>query len=854
MKWLRFGIITVLHLALLGGLTLDFGTDFPTIGKFIDPVHGFWQQSPSVNEHPEGTVNLPALKAGAEVVYDSLHIPHIFASSDYDLYYLQGYTTAQDRLWQMEFQAYAAAGRISEIMGKGGEEENFLNYDRLQRRRGMVRSANLFLEKTMQNESTRTVVQAYTDGVNAYIDQLEFKDYPMEYKLLDYEPEQWSPLKTALMLKYMSAMLNLGERDLEYTNALRQLGADVFNELYPDVLPGQEPVVDRTDNWKFEAVKPKKPPVIFPQKMNQPDSVIIQKLKELEKERQEKLKQKRLEAAKAKTAQYLPQLFLGQPEPQLGSNNWAVAPSKTKNGNAILANDPHLELNLPSIWYISHLNAPGINVMGVTVPGVPGIIIGFNDSTAWGVTNAKRDVVDWYAIEFKDRKYEQYLLDGKWEKLEKTIDTIFINGEDPLIDSIFHTKWGPIVYDNQYKPKDPHHHYAMKWVSHLPSEELLALYKLNRANSYEDYKAAIPTFASPAQNMVFASASGDIALWVQGKFPIKWEEQGKFAMDGTKSAQDWQGFIPQEQLVHVLNPQRGFVSSANQHAVDPSYPYYAYDYNYEYDRNRRINGQLASMNNITIKDMMLLQNDNFNMSASEHMRYWLSFIPDSILTTEAEKEAKAALLKWNFYNEASEQGAIYYELWSDELYSAVWDEFSNKSNFVWPNRQATFHFIKQDSAFKYLDIADTKEKEGLRQLLEKTFTIAAEKAETWQNDNPGVDFTWARFKDTEARHLLQLKPLSEVNINNGGNRHIVNATSKRHGPSWRMIVELTKKGPVAYGTYPGGQSGNVGSKYYNNLLPSWVKGKYHKMPFFNEPPTDGAFTTVNFTNSANVEE
>ena len=362
MKIIRFLLFTFLTAALVW--VLETSPAFipqlaqkPPIGKFIDPFHGFWQNAmPNTNSKTFNDIQLVGLKENVSVLYDSVLIPHVFAQNDDDVFFMQGYLTAKHRLWQMEFQTHAAAGRITEILGL----ESALSFDKGQRRKGLPFAAKNFTENIEQTEQMQSIAEAYTKGVNAYINSIDnYQKLPLEYKLLNYKPEEWSIYKCALLLKYMANNLCFGDSDLEYTNALKSYGSEMFALLYPDMLDMQDPIVNGATKWDFEPVKVTAPSNALPKELYSKEE-------------------------------------LEDPNPDNGSNNWAVSSRKTKNGNPILSSDPHLQLNLPSIWFVMQLTAPSMNVKGATLPGSPNVIIGFNDSIAWGVTNARRDVVDWY--------------------------------------------------------------------------------------------------------------------------------------------------------------------------------------------------------------------------------------------------------------------------------------------------------------------------------------------------------------------------------------------------------------------------------------------------------------------------
>jgi len=788
LPFLRFALSFLLTLSLVLVLDRRMGVA-PPFGKFLNPFSGCWQQAEAIGAEAEIPENIPGLRQPARVYFDHRRVPHVFAENELDLYFLQGYLTARDRLWQMEIQTHSAAGRISEIMGP-----STLEYDRNQRRIGLVYAAEEAEAFIRSNPESVELIEAYSQGVNAWINSLDQRTLPLEYKLLDYQPEAWTPLKTALLLKNMALMLSATEWDIENTNAMALLGRDQFNRLFPEYFAGQDPIVPTGTSWNFTPIPPvadslmEKPIAAYTQSQPKSDAI-------------------------------------------LGSNNWAVSGKRSKTGRPILCNDPHLKLSLPSIWYEMHLVCPGMNVYGVTLPGAPAVIIGFNESVAWGVTNAGRDVRDWHRISFKDHSKTAYKLNGKWTPSRLKIERIKLRGAQDFLDTVAYTLFGPVVYDHSFGkfPNGKGNPLALQWTAFLGSNEFLTFYHLNKAGNYQDYLHALDHYSCPAQNFVFASVAGDIAIREQGRFPVLQKEQGKFVLNGELSSGKWNRFIPYDQNPGQFNPERGFVSSANQHPFDTSYPYYSCGIGpFEYFRNRRINRVLASDSSVSAADMRSLQNDNLNLLAEELLPVLLKYVDRKYLRKDDVK-ALGYLAGWNFRNDPEQKAAVFFSEWFTAIQRVLWDELLLQDSLALrkPSSYASLRFISDVPESPFYDYGPSPEKENRAQMLALALKQSIDSLKS-KNINPAAPPDWGTYKATVIQHLARLDAFSRLNIRCGGDLGIVNATNKTHGPSWRMIAEL---GGKKWGIYPGGPSGNPGSPFYDNMVNTWAKGEYDELLF-----------------------
>ncbi|HLF47375.1 MAG TPA: penicillin acylase family protein, partial [Chitinophagaceae bacterium] len=476
MRITPFLVSAVLTAGLVFTLDKKWGT-VPPIGKFLSPQFGIWQNAEPTDKDFSMDGKFDGLNGKVEVIFDERLVPHIFADDDADACFVQGWLHARFRLWQMEFQTHAAAGRISEIIGSKA-----INFDKAKRRLGMVYAAEKLEKEVDANPFTKIAVDNYTAGVNAYISTLKESELPIEYKLLDYQPEKWTNLKTALFIKQMTETLAGHVDDLLLTSAKSFFSDDELKILFPQVPDSLSAIVPNGTAFTPASVIPVKPATA--------DSLYL---------------------GKKDTAQ-LTDLFL--PDKENGSNNWAVSGAKTQSGSPILSNDPHLELSFPSIWYEMQMSSSTMNAYGVSFPGIPGIVIGFNDSIAFGFTNSQRDVRDYYEIKFKDGSKQQYWFNNEWKDAQIKVETIQVRGSTPLLDTVAYTIFGPVMYDASF-PADTNNinrNLAVRWAAHDASNELLMWYYLDRAKNYEDYYQALQYFTCPPQNIVFASRRGDIAI------------------------------------------------------------------------------------------------------------------------------------------------------------------------------------------------------------------------------------------------------------------------------------------------------------------------------------------------------
>ncbi len=811
---MRFLSLTLFALVTIGLVVIFNSTVLlkAPLGSLLSPQQGLWQNITASETKTTVSVQSARLKGKVNVFLDERLVPHVFAENDEDAFFVQGYLHAKYRLWQMEFQTLAAGGSLSSVVGRVALER-----DREFRRLGMEWAAEIALEEVEKDPEIKMVCDAYTAGVNEYIKTLSAADLPVEYKLLGYTPAPWTNKKSMLFLKYMSYDLASAADDFEMTNARSFFTAEQFDLLYPALQDSLDPIIPASTVLPKPAKLPSAP-IMSDSIFEKGDVVINEQM---------------------------------QPHRSNGSNNWAVAGSKTASGYPILCNDPHLGLNLPSLWYEMQINTPTMNAYGATFPGSPCVIIGFNDSCAFGFTNGGRDVRDYYQIIFKNESRAEYLFNGSYHKTEWRIDTIQIKGEKSFIDSVAYVTLGkdkcPVMYDNNFtgNKTSGKQHYAVRWTAHDRGNELKLFYLLDQAKNYQDYTTAAQYLRTPGQNIVFAAKNGDIALRTQGNWPAKWKGQGDFVMPGVDSSFLWQGMIPQDEVPLQFNPERAFVSSANQKPVPQDYPYYIGRVYPEY-RGLTINRKLSEMTNITPQNMMALQTNNEDGLAKMILPGILASLNVATLSG-AQLQILDSLGKWDFVTRGNSASPTIYDLLWKNLRDTIFkDEFkAAPGKMMLPLESSLAEAMLRGDTYVFYDNIATEKTEILSDMTTGAFirmcdTVTALKARN--------ELAWSKFNNVRVTHLARLLPFSKLGFMANGSRNSINANHGTHGPSWRMVVSLTPE-TEAWGIYPGGQSGNPASKYFDDFVVDWSAEKYYKLWVMkNSEQSDKRIqTTINFS-------
>ncbi|PLS15718.1 penicillin acylase family protein [Bacillus sp. M6-12] len=725
----------------------------------------------------EGEVNLPGLKEPVQVVRDSYGVPHIKAENEQDLFLAQGYIQAQDRLFQMDLSRRQASGRLSEVIGDATVEN-----DKYFRALGLRRAAEASYQR--YSSTGREVLSQYAAGVNLYIEELkESGKWPAEFTFLGYKPEPWTPVDSLTIGKYMAFDLGGHWEDQAFRQYLLQ---EFPKEKAYDLFPSY----------------PKEAPFI--------------------------IGKRELNIEKSFAAVAVPHEFNG-------SNNWVVSGSKTKSGKPLLADDPHLSLATPSIWYQMHLEAPSVNVSGVIFAGIPGIILGHNQHIAWGVTNTGPDVQDLYIEKRNPENKQEFHYNGKWEKAKVIKERIKVKDAKTIDFEVTETRHGPVISEFAAESgKDMV--LALRWTALDPSAELEAVLNMNKAKNWDEFEKALLKFETPTQNFVFASKDGTIAYKANGKIPIRKKGDSLVPVPGWTDEYEWKGFIPFDELPKTVNPAEGFVSTANNKVISDEYPYHISNNWAQPYRQMRIQEVLKSNDKLTIKDMQELQMDKKNLQAEE-------FVPQFVKLLEGsggKKEAKAleVLKKWNFIDSKKQAAPLIFNLWMANISKVLFeDQISEEAMKMFGGRkQAVDELIRR--GLEGNPGPWIKEQGGTKVLLLKSLKRTLTAAEELQGDNI-EKWQWGEFHQVRFNHpLSRVSPLnylfnSKGGIPVGGSSVTVQAASFTddglvdHGGSWRFVIgadNLTQ----GYHLVGPGQSGHVKSDWYHNQMEDWADGTFHK--------------------------
>lgn len=790
---------------------LKFWLSFVTLVLFAFVAIGYGWLTSSVPQL-EGTIEVNGPGATVTIARDEHGVPHIDAASENDLAFGLGFAHAQDRLWQMEMNRRIGSGRVSEVLGEAG-----LGLDRFFRTLGFTHRARSALAALP--DETVIALNSYADGVNAFLDSHRGA-LPPEFVLTGVTPEPWTPIDSLVWQKMMWLDLSGNARhEVARARLLQKLSPQQVASLYPEY-PGEEPREMPSLASLYE-----KSPLLA-------------------------------------TA-----IALGPAKPEgYGSNNWVVSGNKTQSGKPLLANDPHLGLTTPSIWYLTRLHnrTDNSNIVGVSFPGAPGIVLGRNDHISWGFTNTAPDTMDLFVEKTVDQ--DSYLApDGPTPFLVRE-EIIKVRGGDDVVLAVRETRHGPVVsdiYEGSEEFTGDDHVIALQWTALMPEDTgVVALQKLGKAKNFEEFKAAGRYYRGPQQNMIYADTDGNIGYYAPALVPVRRPDNeigGLLPSPGWDSKYDWQGFIPYDELPTRFNPPSDVIATANEKIVDGNYPHFiTHDWSLPY-RGNRIRSVLGETNGHTLGTFASLHADTVSDMARDILPWMVAALDDSPI--------KSALASWdgNMATDAAEPLIFYtwvrhYQelLMADEL-GELYGSFRRqrprliKSSLFWsantePNAWNTGYFalppIAATDALSWCDDLTTEgEQESCAVLAQQAMATSLTElksafGENWQS------WQWGQSHLLHQSHrpmsqIPGLKDLFELSAPVPGGRFTVNvagvSTNPRtlnhstFGPSYRGIFDMSDLDASLF-VQPTGQSGNPFSDHYGDLFEDWLNVRYFEIP------------------------
>jgi penicillin G amidase len=788
----------------------------------------------------DGTVHLAGLEGRVEVLRDEWGVPHIYAGSNRDLFFAQGYVHAQDRLWQMELQRRIGSGRLSEVLG-----EVTLEVDRFFRTVGLNRAAEAEFE-TFDAE-TRQVLEAYAAGVNAYLTSYGRRK-PVEFKLLRFDPEPWQPVDSVYWSKVMA--WNLGcnwETELIRARLAARLGAARAADLEP-VFPADNPAIVRGQGLAAGAPPP-------------PNGWRSEALRDLLSQVEELI---RPVSPEPSTAEPLPgPLQVGAKGG--GSNEWVVAGSRTQSGKPLLANDTHMQLQIPAIWYQVHLEGGNYHVTGVSLTGLPGVVIGHNERCAWGMTTAWQDAQDLVIERLNPANPYQYEFHGAWLNAEVIREEIRVKGRTaPVVQEVTITRHGPIISDvvGESNPL------ALHWVALEPSNLLRAELGYDRARDWREFRTALADWSTPAHNFVYADIDGNIGFLQAGWMPVRGSgfpsapreehdhrQDGLAPIPGWKGKGEWQFFLPIDELPQAYNPESGWLATANNLVVDGSYPHYLSSDLENPCRARRIADLLASQQTFTVDDFARFQQDTYSAQAERFVRRLLAVKPQ----TEPERRALDLLKQWDGRLEPDSIAASLYQVARLRALHLFFDphlgDLAGQYIGLGLTPMGDVSLYHGRSFVRLLDLLDTPGDDawlrdpagGMMRSPQALLGQALREAMALLQQELGADMArwqWGRLNKVHFAHPVgSVKPLNLIfnrgPYSLGGDQDtLLRARSAPRFPfppagvvaALRFIADLSDWEKCRT-VIPGGQSGHVASRHYADLIPLWLEGRYQPMPF-----------------------
>lgn len=737
----------------------------------------------------DGNVYVQGLKKEVKIIRDRWGIPHIYASCSEDAIFAQGFVHAQDRLWQMELNRRVARGKLSEFIGKEG-----LDTDRICKTMGYERIAKKDWE--LFGEDERQVIFSYCAGINAFIKE-NSDNLPLEFTLLKMQPELWEPIDVCSFSRLLIALLSWGWYDeIIRAKVIESVGEEAAAELDNTYTPHH--------------------PIALP------DGIEFNML-ELG------------EQFSAMKGPYMPQIS--------GSNAWTVHGSKTVTGKPFLCNDPHLTLRNPNIWYMVHIHCPEFHVSGVSAPSVPMVLIGHNDKIGWGITLSFTDIEDVYVEKFTDDTCSSYIHKNQLLSTEILEEKIYVKGEsDPYIERVLQTVHGPIISDiTGYK----HQKLALCSQALKPSRAVLGWFRLNKAQGWNDFVEGIKEITAPGLNIVYGDVEGNIGYYNSGKVPVKTKETASIPMPGWTGETDWTAFVPFEEMPHSLNPKKGYIITCNNKIEPDNYPHFLGDIYMNGYRAKRLEEMFSKKSHFAPGDFRDMQMDltclpglqfaalykDIEMESAELQQYssmlqnWDGVLDPEKIEGSLYKVTKLMVVRKLYESAISDRKLI------DELLGRGFNTFYGPVNaFLGHNTVTLLRMLNNPDSWWLKKVGDREKllKDGMKNAIQWLKLNYGKEKEKWK---------WGRLHAIVFNHALGVKkPLDKIfNIGPipiGGDTDTPHQTcilaaegygGELSAPSYRQTIDFSNFDNSTV-IMPLGQSGNIGSPYYKNLLNNWLEG------------------------------
>ncbi|NJC98608.1 MAG: penicillin acylase family protein, partial [Anaerolineae bacterium] len=791
----------------------------------------------------DGEIQLEGLDGSVDIYRDAMGIPHIYAATQHDLFFAQGYVHAQDRFWQMDTWRHIGSGTLSEMFGSGQvETDTFL------RTLGWRQTAEA--EYAQLDATSKAILDAYVAGVNAYLKDHDTTALSLEYAILgllspDYEIKPWTPINSLTWGKAMAWDLrgNMGE-EIERAVLLKTLTPKQVAELFP-AYPEDHPVIVNKIGGGTSANMP-----VYASAFDIPAETLV---------------------ALQHNASLLDRA-LGPAGDGIGSNSWAVSGSRTTTGMPLLANDPHLGIQMPSIWYQVHLECKPVsdacpfNVAGFTFAGVPGVVIGHNDHVAWGFTNVGPDVMDLYIEKVNPDNPDQYEVNGQWVNFETRTETIDVVGGDPVEITIRSTRHGPVISEvygplkNEGDPKDkefipfkdragielPEQYViALKWTALTPSTPFQAIWGFNQAQNWEEFREAARGFHVPAQNLLYADVDGNIGYQMPGDIPIRANGDGTIPVPGWTDEYEWTGFIPFEEQPYTLNPAEGYIVTANNQVPPRDYPYLiTHDWDYGFRAQRIVDMIENAPGKIDIAYIQKMQGDSFDANAPIFVPMMLASLEENAATPN-QAIALDMLAKWDYQDRVDSGGAaVFNAFWRAFLQNTFNDDLPEERYYADGGSRWNELMRHLDAGSAWWDDRSTTDVIETRDdIIVKSFEQGVAELDKLLGKDP-LQWRWGDLHAATFRNGT----LGESGIGlieslfnrgpypTGGGEAIVNATgwSVKDGyetnwlPSMRMIVDLGDLNNSVT-VHTTGQSGHAYHPHYDDMAPMWANVEYYSM-------------------------